>query len=58
MQEIEKDMEYELLSVYKKTIWNCATQIRFNNITMHINEMMASFEKEVYFYMLYVYDNG
>ena len=51
-------MKYELLSVYKKTIWNCATQIRYNQTTIQINEVMASFEKEVYFYMRYVYDNG
>ena len=58
MQELEKELEYEVITIYKKTVWNSATQIRFNHKIIDIHNMIANFEKEVHFYMRYVYDNG
>ena len=55
MKNMENKIEYEIISIYKKVIWQFACNIRFNNENLEINKMRRQYEIDLSFYLTYIY---
>ena len=58
MKGLDVKLEYEIISLYKKTIWAEITKVRFDKKMFNILDLCNQFEKQVSFYTRYIYDNG
>ena len=56
MKNLKTEFEYEIISLYKKVIWSHACEVRFNNITFQIEKIRANYEKDIQFYLQYIYN--
>ena len=50
-------IEYDIISLYKKTIWISACNIRFNQEKFTVEKMRAMYEKELSFYLKHIHNN-
>ena len=55
MQNMENKLEYEIISIYNKTIWIESLKIRFGNEKLDMNKMRLKYEEEIRFYMNHIY---
>ena len=57
MTSLTDPIEYDIISLYKKTIWLSACNIRFNQQKLTIRKMRAIYEKEISFYLKHIHNN-
>ena len=50
MKEIKHKMEYEIISIYKKIIWNSSTKIRWGGERINITKLRVEMQKEIDFF--------
>lgn len=55
MENVNNDLEYDIITIYKKAIWTSATKNRYENICITEEQMIRYFYCILDFYMQYIH---
>ena len=56
MEGLEKKFEYEIITMYKKTIWLHVCNVRFKEEERDTNRIRGNYERDIRFYLRYIKD--
>ena len=56
MEGMEKNFDYEILTIYKKAIWLHVCNVRFREEKADANKIRRDYERDLRFYLNYMYN--